>query len=154
MGPPKILLDLKATRLLLQSLKSAEAALDDEREFSVRERCDVARQLRVAETQDQVAKQRFAGVLASLHEQHQELHATPICSSAKGADLQRENARLRCQVARLQDVVQGCAEDVRRATQEAKLASVEEHQAFAARAKMEEALFTHDHDLQVADWAA
>jgi len=148
---PGALLDLKATRLLLQNLKSAEAALDDERELSVQEQHDVARRLRVAETQDEVAKQRLAGVLASLHEQHQELHATSICSSTEGADLQRENARLRCQVARLQDVVQGCAGDVRKAAQEAKLASVEERQAFAAQAKMEEALFAHDHERQVAE---
>mmetsp|Transcript_17564 Transcript_17564/g.41694 ORF Transcript_17564/g.41694 Transcript_17564/m.41694 type:complete len:655 (-) Transcript_17564:80-2044(-) len=91
-------LNAREAQLLLQKLRSAEAALHDERQLSGREREVIVERLRFAESQDEAARERLARALSSLRTRAREGAAEAAAQHGHTEDclvrLKEENVKL------------------------------------------------------------
>ncbi|CAE8728754.1 unnamed protein product, partial [Polarella glacialis] len=122
-----LLLDAREAALLFQKLKSAEAALDDERSLSGKEREVITERLRFAEAQEEASRERLARCWSSLrtHAGRGAEEAAAI-QSAQEADVNRlreESRELQASHVSSEQLAQRAVEDARQAelhTQEAR----------------------------------
>lgn len=129
---PEALLDLQDIQLLRHKLKTAEAALDEERVLNLREREVIIERLRFAQVQDEA--------LSLLREQHSEQRAGLVIHVA----------HLGAQVEQLQAALWSCECRARSAAQEAQLAFGAEADAKADQARLHSALRQREEEYTAA----
>ncbi|CAE7215150.1 unnamed protein product [Symbiodinium sp. CCMP2592] len=109
-------LNAREAQLLLQKLRSTEAALHDERQLSGREREVIVERLRFAESQDEAARERLARALSSLRTRAREGAAEAAAQHGHTEDclvrLKEENAKLQASQASCQAQLQELREEL------------------------------------------